>query len=390
MPPASLSLKLTGGATYNDAKRCLRIVASALEPDADGEVVDPRTIRLDSYRKNPVVIWSHDQKQYPIAKCEDEHGNFTCWVDEEQGVPRLIQEWYFADTPAAKEIESLYQQKILRGASIGFIPDGYRTIAAEKAASAWGVKKQLRLVTGGELRETSAVPVPCCPGALALGWVDVPALMQRSPSALVTKSLRTFVGQAKATDTISSTARVARVDAKDVKVIPESVTAEEVAAIDQAALVQKAMDTASDASGGSTDKGHDSKEMFHGLASGYLRRMFDSDDEEEHKSCMKCIKAAHSDHLKYKALEEGDRSDREEDDADGTKPKEDNAVEVEEKNIAELVEKELGELVTKGVAAAAAPLETRIAAMQAEIDQLRAELADRPTAEEVAAALVGA
>jgi hypothetical protein len=377
---APLSLKLaTSEAAYDEVKGCLRIVASIAEPDSDGEVVDPSTLRLDAYRKNPIVLWAHDQKQFPVAKCEDPAGNFTCWVEDNGGMPRMVQEWYFADTPQAREIESLYRQGVLRGASVGFIKDGYRTIPADKAHSAWGIRKQLKLVTGGELRETSAIPVPACPGALALAWINMPAaagLMQRGVSNLVTKSLKPFFPEQAFRDVTISAPTGAGPVSKPSDIANNATTAVIPANVDVAA-VAVALSTKAEESSKSKDTDDSSGVMFHELAKGYLAKMFETDDPEEHKKCMKCIKTAHSDHMKYKGLESGD------DEGDESESEKRDEPEEVEKAFRE-VAKEEAELVMKGYADQQESLSSQIVAQQARIDQLEAALADRPTVEEVA------
>ena len=388
---ATLCLKLASEASYDTVRSCLRIVASSPEPDADGEVVTPSTLRLDNYRRNPVVLWAHDQKTFPIAKCEDPAGNFTCYVDD---LGRLIQDWYFADTTEARYVESLYRQGVLRGASVGFVPDGYKILSAEKAAQIFGVRKQLRIVTGGELRETSAVPVPSCPGALAFGWIDraaVPEVMRRSPSGIITKSLRTYfpIVQARqrreskllevmnaikgcgdnivsATATTTATTEVTPTPAPVTAApAPVAETAEQLAA--KAALLKKEMDSTSDANGGEeVSAGEKAKEVFKDLAHSYVDRMFESGEDEEHKACMTGIKMAHADHLKYKALEE---SDEDEGEGDG-----------EGDGEGEEGEKSLAELVTKAMNDVIAPLVQKV-------NDLAKAVEDRPTAEEVMSAM---
>src|SRR6185437_14267824 len=237
-------------------------------------------------------------------------------------------------------------------------------------------RKQLRIVTGGELRETSAVPVPSCPGALAFGWIDraaVPEVMRRSPSGIITKSLRTYfpIVQARqrreskllevihaikgcGDNIVSATATTTTA--------PVAETAEQLAA--QAALLKKEMDSTSDANGGEgVSAGEKAKEVFKDLAHSYVDRMFESGEDEEHKACMTGIKMAHADHLKYKALGEGD--------GEG---------EGEEGNADAEGEKSLAELVTKAMNDVIAPLVQKV-------EDLAKAVEDRPTAEEVMSAM---
>lgn len=183
--------------SFDAAAGCLDVVASVEQPDRDDEVIDPRTLRLDQYRKNPVVLFVHDQKAFPIAKCETPEGEFTVSVDA-QG--RLRQKWFFADTPEGRTAAGLYRDRVLRGASIGFVSDGTVTLSPDESQRLYGVARRLRRHVGGVLLETSAVPVPSCPGALALGWLDAPAaravVRRGGVPNLVTKALKPFLPSA--------------------------------------------------------------------------------------------------------------------------------------------------------------------------------------------------
>lgn len=78
-------------ARFDESTGYLRIVASTETPDRDDEVVVPSTIRLDTYKRNPVVLWAHDQEKLPIGKSR-------CELD---GDGNLIAEFHFADTDAS-------------------------------------------------------------------------------------------------------------------------------------------------------------------------------------------------------------------------------------------------------------------------------------------------
>lgn len=167
--PLTTKLAPAPAAVFDPTRGCLRIRVSSAVPDRDDEIVDPTALRLDAYRGNPVVLYGHDQhNRLPVAKCESPEGEFRCWLADGD----LWQEWYFADSPEGYSVARLYQQKVLRGASIGFRSDGLEDVPPDEAEALYGVRRRLRRHVGGELLETSAVPVPSCPAALAVAWVD--------------------------------------------------------------------------------------------------------------------------------------------------------------------------------------------------------------------------
>lgn len=181
-------------ARFDESTGYLRIVASTETPDRDDEVVVPSTIRLDTYQRNPVVLWAHDQEKLPIGKSR-------CELD---GDGNLIAEFHFADTDEGKAVESLYRQGILRGASIGFVSDGTETVPAHEAERLYGVRKKLQRHTGGELVEISAIGVPSNPDALAIGWVNKSAARQaisdKSLPRFVRKGLQSLIPMTQATN----------------------------------------------------------------------------------------------------------------------------------------------------------------------------------------------
>ena len=136
----------------------IRSVISTAEPDRAGDVVIPTGLRnLEEYLRNPVVLWAHNLSQFPpIGLCE--------WVDVQPR--RIVAETRFAQgVPFAEDIFRLYEQGVLRGWSIGFVPrkayrHGMLPIQAEPSR---GMR-----VEEWDLLEFSAVPIPENPGALTI------------------------------------------------------------------------------------------------------------------------------------------------------------------------------------------------------------------------------
>jgi len=153
--PAAVTLNIDAG------KLCVRSVISTADPDRAGDVVIPTGLRnVEEYLLNPVVLWAHNRTQFPpIGLCE--------WLDVQPR--RIVAETRFAQgVPFAEDIFRLYEQGVLRGWSIGFVPrkayrHGQRGLLPLAKESGSGLR-----VEEWDLLEYSAVPIPENPGALTI------------------------------------------------------------------------------------------------------------------------------------------------------------------------------------------------------------------------------
>jgi hypothetical protein len=138
----------------------IRSVITTSAPDRIGDVVVPGGLRnADEFLKNPVVLWAHQRGMPPIGCCR----SLEVLPD------RVVAETQFAKgVPFAEDVFKLYEQGILRGWSIGFLPVRTRPTRSGVRYEEW------------DLLEYSAVPVPENPAALTLavakGLVTDPAL----------------------------------------------------------------------------------------------------------------------------------------------------------------------------------------------------------------------
>jgi phage head maturation protease len=142
-----------GTLTTDAAKMAIRAVISTIDPDRAGDVIVPTGLKnVEDYLRNPVVLWAHNRSSLPpIGVCE--------WLDVQPR--RVVAETRFAQgVPFAEDVFRLYEQKILRGWSIGFVPRRGIRIPHPSGAS-------LR-VEEWDLLEYSAVPIPENPGALTI------------------------------------------------------------------------------------------------------------------------------------------------------------------------------------------------------------------------------
>lgn len=137
---AKMSIKASD--TVEDFGRFEMIVSTAVR-DRSGEIVDQNGWDLGHYKNNPVVLWGHDYQQMPVGVTDE------IYLNEKD---QLVAVGRFAPTPFAQELRKLYDAKILRAASVGFI-----------------VKEmEGKTITKSELIEWSFVSVPANPEALSI------------------------------------------------------------------------------------------------------------------------------------------------------------------------------------------------------------------------------
>jgi Caudovirus prohead serine protease len=148
------------------SKMIVRSVISTIDPDRAGDVVVPTGLRnQDDYLTNPVVLWAHNRTQFPpIGTC--------AWLDVQP--KRIVAETRFAqNVKFAEDVFRLFEQGVLRGWSIGFVPrKAYRvpipaigggSRVCYPAPDAVGLR-----VEEWDLLEYSAVPIPENPQALTV------------------------------------------------------------------------------------------------------------------------------------------------------------------------------------------------------------------------------
>ena len=157
--PTAATLSIDAG------KMVVRSVITTDRPDRSGDVVIPAGLKnADDFLLNPVVLWAHNRSAVPpIGTC--------AWLDIQPH--RVVAETRFAQgVPFAEDVFRLYEQGILKGWSIGFLP---RKAGRRPHPTGVGLR-----FDEWELLEYSAVPIPDNPGALTLaiqkGYVKDPTL----------------------------------------------------------------------------------------------------------------------------------------------------------------------------------------------------------------------
>jgi len=138
----------------DSGERTVAAVISAATPDRAGDVIRPDGLaNRDEFLRNPVVLWAHQRTLPPVGTC----------VDLQITPERVIAVTKFAvGVPLADDLFRLYEQGVLRGWSIGFLPRRARLRPAQ------GDGRRGLFIESWDLLEYSAVPVPENPQALTL------------------------------------------------------------------------------------------------------------------------------------------------------------------------------------------------------------------------------
>ena len=135
----------------DDASRTITAIGSKEIVDRDYDVVKLDGMSLKEYKKNPVVLWSHDHRDLPIGKAVGK----MAWVDGNE-LKFKIQFASAEENPKAEYIYRLYKGGFLKSFSVGFSPD-YSDVEYKEDKK---TGRQVRYINKSELFEISAVNVP--------------------------------------------------------------------------------------------------------------------------------------------------------------------------------------------------------------------------------------
>jgi len=144
----------------DEQKRTITFVASTEAVDRYGDILRVAGWKLDSYRRNPVFLWAHRSGDPPIGRTTDVHV-------ETSPKPALVQTVEFADKATyefADTIFNLYRGKFLTSVSVGFRPLEQPKRIVDPDTNEWTGGYEF---TSQELLETSGVPLPANPEAVA-------------------------------------------------------------------------------------------------------------------------------------------------------------------------------------------------------------------------------
>ena len=144
-----------------EADRTVRFTITNGDRDRDNDTINPAGWDLESYRKNPVVLWAHDQRSLPVAKAT------ALKMVDVQHTPAGHQGKLTADTQFMTDEEYQFGATVYRlikggylnAVSVGFNPIEWKYREDGKDRGIDFLKQ--------ELMEYSVVPVPSNRGALA-------------------------------------------------------------------------------------------------------------------------------------------------------------------------------------------------------------------------------
>jgi len=132
----------------DETEGTIRAVISSGLPDRQGDMIDQSSWNLDEYKKNPVVLWSHDHTQPAIGQALEIGLN-------KDGMLEALIKFAIEEYDFAKTIFKLYAGRFMRAFSVGFVSNKIEEI------------NDIRILRDNVLYEFSAVNVGADALALA-------------------------------------------------------------------------------------------------------------------------------------------------------------------------------------------------------------------------------
>lgn len=123
------------------SEKAVVVTISTRARDRHGDIVDPEGVRLERFRRNPVVLYAHDYEALPIAR--------SMWERVRDG-ELIAKPQFHLETELSREVWALVEKGVLSAWSIGFMPEEW-----EPAPGGRGFR-----IRKWDLLEYSSVPVP--------------------------------------------------------------------------------------------------------------------------------------------------------------------------------------------------------------------------------------
>ena len=140
--------------SIDEETRKVRFVISTQAVDRDKDTINPKGFELGNYKKNPVVLFAHDNSKPPIAKASD--------IKVEGGKLKATAEFMDKDLFEFSDmIFRMIKGGFIKATSVGFLPTEFEFADQEDKSRQGGVDFMKQ-----ELLEFSIVPVPSNPEAL--------------------------------------------------------------------------------------------------------------------------------------------------------------------------------------------------------------------------------
>lgn len=135
----------------DEKNRTFWAIASTGDKDRSGDIINQEGWDLKNYKKNPVVLWSHDYMSLPIAKTEKIKIENNSLMFQ----PKFAT---YEDYPFADTVFRLYKSGFLKSHSVGFVPKEFEPVDDKDP---WGGRR----INKQELYEISCVNIPAQPNA---------------------------------------------------------------------------------------------------------------------------------------------------------------------------------------------------------------------------------
>lgn len=144
---------------FNEKERTFDAILSTEEVDRDGDILSVAGWKLNEYRKNPVILWKHDQSIPALGVATK--------VWKEDGKLMFTPKFAPAEVhPFADQIFKLYQLGILRAFSVRFDPYKWEDLPAKEAPKQGERQYFGRKYVSQGVLEASCVNVPANAGCL--------------------------------------------------------------------------------------------------------------------------------------------------------------------------------------------------------------------------------
>lgn len=146
----------------SESGRARKFLASDETPDRMGDIIRVRGWNLANFKRNPIALWAHDDRQPAIGSVVD--------IEKDAAAGKLFETIEFASAqanPLSESLFRLYEEGVLRAVSVGFVPieSYYPSDSAERekiGLGQWGVEYRKQ-----EQLELSCCNIPANPGCLS-------------------------------------------------------------------------------------------------------------------------------------------------------------------------------------------------------------------------------
>lgn len=226
-------------ATWNAEARSARFVMTAEITDRYGDIVVTKGGDTTEFEKNPVALWAHDSRDFPIGMWDS--------LTRVNGSPKRLEGTVtLSDEETTDEADTVFKllsQGMVRACSIGFMPKAWESIKDEK--DRWIGYKFLEW----ELLECSICSIPANPAALAKAAGTNSGLALQAIELVLDEWARTPAGLIVPRAEYERAYEIVKdkkVTLHEVRAIDEDAPEIEINPLDVEAAVSRALDKAAD------------------------------------------------------------------------------------------------------------------------------------------------